>query len=173
MRWKLLLSVPVLLLLLAAGYFAAQENGIPATLTIPESNHNIDSVRVVYNQTQQSADTVVYAIPEVRTQYRLPKHLQPSNNRYGLRVELKSPGKRWFKKQLWVEGTDSCNKVEGEPPGHIQRLACAIDQDSPLPLSGVTCSAYYDGYPDDECEGTAACVTCGRVKVCGSNPQCY
>jgi len=167
MRWKLVLAVPALLLVVNATIVTAQDS-IPVTVTL-EPHHPVVEVRLYLPDGTQLGQTV-YRPDGLEAEQTYVADLPSSGipPRYDMIAEAVI-GASQHPHRFSFSPEDRCTVSEDK---QALRIACSAVRHG----AGLVCTAIYEGMgelgaPGDTC-GSHACIYCNRIKVCGADPDC-
>ena len=183
MRWITVLAASVVLVVTTAPFATAQE--VPVTVTL-ESMPPIACVSFFDHTGKQIGEEVCR--PEdggdaVQT-YVGNLQLNGSTNRYDMSAQVQlggsssaEPGERpkpkKDKEERYAFSFGPVDECPAATKNKALRIACSAVKHG----STLVCAAVYEtpdsfGEPMKSTCGSHACEYCGRIKVCGSDPQC-
>jgi hypothetical protein len=180
MRWKLVLAVPAMLLIVNATIATAQD--VPVTVTL-EPDHPIYSV-TLYDHVNNSLGATVFR-PDTGKAVQTfvgTLTLNSATNRFDMTAEVViggadntvakgAPSKKRKKEPKYAFSFGPEDHCPTGATNSAVRIACSAVKHG----AGLVCTAFYQhadlGTPGDTC-GSHACVYCQRIKVCGANPVC-
>jgi hypothetical protein len=146
---------------------APPTTAVPVTMTMErrQDKHPADSVKF-YSPDGSPLGSAVKEGPQKfqeRVGYLSPTDTPPV---YRLKAEV-FIAKSGHLYEFSFDPNDSCTTATNTSIG---RIACSVVKHG----AGLVCSATYHGMdlPKAQCSSTA-CLYCGRIRICGSNPQCY